>query len=141
MRRLPGVADSLPLPFPTHPYTPPWIRAGTTLERLGDPLDARTPALFVVPSYMARDSVANARRRAADPALATASAHPLGVHRLTRVRLTLPDRSRSEAVAALARSGVLDVAPGTEPLLELTFDGGGRGRRDLRPDLPLILRY
>jgi hypothetical protein len=141
LRRRPGISDTLPLPFPTERYTPPWVRAGTAIERLGDFLDPAAPALFVVPAYMARDSTVVARLLASNPALAATLAHPLGVRRLTGVRLILPERSRNGAVGSLATAGVLVVTSGTEPTLELTFDGGRRGRRDLRPGLPLVVRY
>ena len=42
----------------------------------------------------------------------------------------------------LAHLGLAKVERGKEWLVEITLDGGRKGQvRDLRPDLPLVLRY
>lgn len=141
LRRHRGIDDSLPLPLPARPYAPEWVRAGAPILRLTDALDPAVPVLFVVPNYMVRDSAVIAERMARDASYAARLAHPLGVRRLTRIRLMLPTRSRSEGVDALVHGDVFDLSSSESPVLELTFDYGHQRLRDFRPDLPLIIRY
>ncbi|MEG4005571.1 VOC family protein [Microcoleus sp. Pol11C1] len=69
--------------------------------------------------------------------------HPLGVKKLTSVKIAVDrDKELSEAVSLLDRNGVVAIERGTSPLLELTFDGGIKGKIvDARPTLPMRLLY
>lgn len=133
-----------PLPFPTRSYRFEWLREGTTIERLGSATDTLAPRLFVVPDYLAvEDSAALAARVREDPRFAALLEHPVGVRRLTGVRVTVADPGGlTDATRLLTESAVVQVVAGAEPLLELTFDSARRGRQaDLRPTLPLLVRY
>ncbi len=46
------------------------------------------------------------------------------------------------AFTYLEKAGIFKDCPGDEWAVEVTFDGGRKTqKKDLRPDLPLILRY
>lgn len=142
LHRTSGASERLP--FPTRPYRPEWVREGTAIERLGAATDTLAPRLFVVPDYLAvEDSVALAARVREDPEFAALLEHTVGVRRLTGVRVTVADPGGlTDATRLLTESAVAQVVLGPEPLLELTFDSARRGRQaDLRPTLPLLVRY
>ena len=92
--------------------------------------------LFIMPADRAVTSWIG-RYRARNPDLFV---HPLGVQRITRLVVRGPPTQRPGAAN-------LDVQPvqfeeAAEPLLIVEFDGGrAGGNRDLRPALPLILRW
>jgi hypothetical protein len=67
----------------------------------------------------------------------------LGVRTLTGVKITLnSDKELTNAVALLDRNSIVAIERGTTPLLELTFDGGTKGKiLNARPMLPILLRY
>ena len=141
LRRRVGGPDSLP--FPTERMPPaPWMRPGTAMHLVTTPADPLAPGVFVVPRYMALTGwIDGARQR--DTAFAASLRHPLGVRRMTGVRVvvTHPD-GMPPTVRLLRDAGVVHVERGAEPLVELTFDGGSRGAsKDLRPELPLVIRY
>lgn len=133
-----------PFPFSTRPYRPEWLREGTAIERLGVAADTLAPRLFIVPDYLAvEDSAALAARMREDPTLAALLDHPVGVRRLTGVRITVSDRrGLTEPTQLLTESAVAEFKVGERPLLELTFDSARREEEvDLRPTMPLVLRY
>jgi len=140
LRRLAGGPDSLP--FPTERMAPqPWMPPGTEMHLVTTPADSVAPGVFVVPRGMALTGWIDRVRR--DTAHASLLQHPLGVHRVTAVRVvvTRPD-GLPPNVRLLRDAGVFQVEQGSSPLVELTFDGARRGgTRDFRPALPLVIRY
>jgi hypothetical protein len=69
--------------------------------------------------------------------------HPLGLGEMTSLTITVPGAQAWSAAALAARdAGLVSLVHGAEPLLEIGFDGGVRGRsHDFRPALPLVLRW
>ena len=69
--------------------------------------------------------------------------HPIGSRRITAIRLISPKTYQPIAsLKYLQTQHVLSIKQGDQWLLELTFDGGKRKKsKDLRPDLPIVIRY
>jgi len=68
--------------------------------------------------------------------------HAAGFREITRVLIGCPAVAENSVTSAMARSGVIALRTGTEPLLELEFDAGRRASSlDFRPALPLIFRW
>jgi hypothetical protein len=103
--------------------------------------DSLAPGVFVVPRYMALTGWIEQAQR--DTAFAANLRHPLGVRRVTGVRVVVTHSDGIPPnVRLLHAAGVLQVDQGADPLVELTFDGGSRGAtKDFRPELPLVIRY
>jgi hypothetical protein len=139
LRRRADAADALP--FPTERMPPePWMRPGMEMRLVTTRADSLAPGVFVVPRDMALTGWIERVRR--DTARAALLRHPLGVRRVTAVRVVTHPDGMPPNVRLLRDAGVLRVEAGPRPLLELTFDGGSRGAtKDLRPELPLVLRY
>jgi hypothetical protein len=118
------------LELPTWSITPGWLPPGAAIEMLTPRDDTTSPSLFVMPPELVSPE-------------ATSSHHPLGVERVTAVRLITPSGYQPiEALRYVTRAGVLQTGSGEAWLAQLTFDGGARGQsKDLRPELPLVLRY
>ncbi|MBF6023338.1 VOC family protein [Lysobacter niastensis] len=121
------------LPLQGWTISPAWLRPGTAIEILTPRDDRVSPSLFVVPGYLAVS--ADASR--------AVPRHPLGVRKVTSVRVTTPPGYVPiDAMRYYTSLGLVQTQPGPEWMLELTFDGGKQGaERDLRPELPLVLRY
>jgi len=70
-------------------------------------------------------------------------AHPLGVKKLTDVKITITgEQDLSDTPAYLAESGIITIERGISPLLELTFDHGYTGKLlDARPVLSVLIKY
>jgi hypothetical protein len=123
------------LPFPTWTWTADWMPKGSVMEMLTPREDTRSPALFVEP--LALSSLGEQAARAA------LYHHPIGVRRITAVQLVSP--KTYEPIAALTylqKQSLLRTKPGDEWVVELTFDDGKQEKsKDLRPDLPLVIRY
>jgi hypothetical protein len=138
MRRI--TKDDPKFPFPTWTVSPGWLPSGSSIEILTARDDTKSPSLFVTPRALAVDPKTDAK--GARGPLST-FVHPLGVKRLTAVRLFTPSAYKPvEAFEYLRTSGVIGVTPGPEWAVELTFDGGARKKtKDLRPDLPLVVKY
>jgi hypothetical protein len=67
--------------------------------------------------------------------------HPAGIREITAVTLTTPVSFPSTVSERMISNGILSTRPGTEYLLEIEFDGGGRNKSvDFRPRLPLVFR-
>lgn len=130
-------------PFPTWTISMPWMPAGSGIEILTAREDTRSPSLFVEPQSLAVDEAKNRTAIQKKSPDAAVFQHPLGVQRITGVHLVSPgDYQPVTAVTYLEKLHIVSVQPGKEWLLELTFDGGKQGEsKDLRPDLPLIIRY
>lgn len=132
LHRTPEAPDSLPFAgtreYDTH------LEPGSFYFSFETTDDAE-PEVFVVPEYMAWSTLVG-RLRDQNP---TALEHPLRLTQLTDV--TIHTRVVPATVDDARLSNVHFVRSAT-PMLELTFDGGRQGQAlDLRPGLPLILRY
>ncbi|MDJ0690245.1 MAG: hypothetical protein QNJ41_17255 [Xenococcaceae cyanobacterium MO_188.B32] len=97
------------------------------------------PICCVVPHYVA---VRNRLSRV----LATSEQNltqSLGIRQLTRVKLKVSSESIfTTPLLSLVTQNILDIEYRQHPLLELIFDHGDRQRRlDLRPLLPIVLKY
>jgi hypothetical protein len=124
MRRRSGIPDALP--FPTRPFTAPWLKPGTQIRVLGGVNDAG-PDFFVVPDSMAHQGTAS---------------HSLGIRRLTGAQLIVPSAGMTEAAQLVNASGLAEIKEGSKPALALSFDAAPRQRTlDLRPLLPVTLAY
>lgn len=136
IRRAPQTPDKLP--FATWSIRTEWMPPGATLEIITPKADVLAPAISVVPRIMAV-----AEGTPADAERAKAIAHPLGARRITALRLVEPPREDPDnPTRILTRYGIAKVEPGKEWLVELTLDGGSKGKvQDLRPELPLLIRY
>jgi len=70
-------------------------------------------------------------------------AHGIPAAEITTVGIGVPGLgARSAAARAVEEIGAVAFAPADDHLMTLTFDGGGRGAGDdLRPELPVVLRW
>lgn len=115
-------------PVPTWSIAPPWLAPGEAIVMLTPRDDASSPSLSV---HADKDEPPRDTR------------HPIGVRRVTGVRLITPESYEPiDALKYVRDAGVLTFDRGSEWLVELTFDNGRRHEtKDLRPDLPLRIRY
>jgi hypothetical protein len=122
-------------PFPTWSTHPEWLPAGSDIVILTPRDDTHSPSLFVTPRALA-DPEKQAK-------LAARFHHPLGIRQITAIRLFFPGTYQPiPPLGYLQKQDLLDAKPGDGWLVELTFDGGrSKKSNDLRPDLPLIVRY
>lgn len=141
LRRTSDVKDTFP--FPTWTVSMPWMPAGSGIEILTARDDTRSPSIFVEPPALAVDETKNIAAIRTKSADASVFQHPLGVQRITAVRLISPSSYQpAPAVSYLEKLGVIARRSGGEWLLEVVFDDGKNGSsKDLRPDLPLRIRY
>jgi len=130
------------MPSTTWSVSPEWLKP-YKMDILTAREDAKSPSLFAKPSKRSTDEAAN--RKAAMPGSSRYEEfhHPNGAKRITGVRLiTPPGYQPVEALKFVRDAGVLSYTPGKEWLVELTFDTGSQGKtKDLRPTLPLLIRY
>jgi hypothetical protein len=133
VRRLAGAPDVFP--FPTFKVTAPWISDGKFIEILS-PRDTPAVLRLFVPAHPSIGPDA-------DPVDPATRIHPNKTHRLTAVRVIAPSADALPPAARfLADHGAATFDVGTEWLLEVTLDDGDqRITRDLRPTLPLLIRY
>jgi hypothetical protein len=116
-----------PAPFETWKYRAPYLPSDVSIEvAIGTSLSE--PELFYI-------SAARRPRQPID--------HALPVRELSRVEVQLPGGGpRSEALRSVQAAGLVEVRAGDDFLMELGFDDEAAGRRaDLRPELPLALRW
>ncbi len=103
---------------------------------LRQPAETLAPDMFIMPKDRAVPAWID-RFRSRRP---ERFAHPAGMHRITRVVIHETAAQRPQAAGLDIR--LVRFVEGTEPLLEVEFDGGGQGkRRDLRPALPIVLSW
>jgi len=133
LRRVPGSSDALP--FPIWSWTADWMPKGSVMEMLTPRDDTRSPALFIEPRALTDPGEQAAR--------ASLYHHPLGCRRITAIGLVSPKTYQPIApLKYLQAQHILGLEQGDQWLLVLTFDGGKRKQsKDLRPDLPIIVRY
>lgn len=138
MRRT--TAEDPKFPFPSWSVSPGWLPSGSAIEILTTRDDTKSPSLFLTPRALAVDPKTDAKG-ARGPA--SVFVHPLGVKRLTGVRLVAPAAYKAvEPLEYLRKAGVIGLKTGSEWTIELTFDGGAKGKsKDLRPSLPLVIHY
>ena len=131
-----------PLPFPTWTIAPNWMPAGTAIEILTARDDTKSPSFFIEPSVLSVKEEANRKIDKADPK-AMAFQHPIGVDRITEIRLVRPNGYQPAPVFTfLEKAGIFKSSDGPEWAAEITFDGGRKNEtRDLRPGLPLVIHY
>lgn len=97
------------------------------------------PLCFVIPNSIALTQWLDRTSDAHQYLLA----HPLGVKQLTDIKITIDSvKNLTSTVSMLCHSNLVEIGQGMAPLLELVFDEGGQGQcLDLRPSLPVLLRY
>lgn len=142
LRRRAGAAGAIP--FPTRKYWAEWMQLDTFIESATSSSRVREPMFFVVPEYMAVPSPEKLRPLLeSKPELQKLFSHPLGARNLTGVKITVSGVGRlSLTASSLSKNGIVTIENGKAPVLELTFDGGSRGKSlDARPTLPIILKY
>lgn len=123
------------LPFPTWSVTAAWLPAGSSIEMLTPRDDTHSPSLFIAPKALTDASEQAAR--------ASRYHQAEGAQRITSVRLLSPRTYQPiDALAYLTKQKALEAGQDKEWLVEVTFDGGKKKKsKDLRPDLPLVVRF
>lgn len=123
------------LPFPSWEYKPPYLPPNVPIHVADNALFPHEPFVFLYPLGVRPDSKAISTR---EPLI-----HPNGAKEVTSVKITMPvDNRYSEAVSSLNELGLTTFLEGPEYLMELILDHGRQGGvLDLRPDLPLMLKW
>jgi hypothetical protein len=127
----PGVGGA---PFPGWEYRPAYLPASLAIH-VGAGVPASEPWWFYLAFGRRPDDPGWSPRQPLD--------HPAGVREVTGVRLAGPGLGAPSGVArAVAAAWPVGLAEAPDHLGEVTFDEGGLGRAvDLRPALPLVLRW
>lgn len=118
-------------PFPTWPYRAPYLPPGFVIEiAVGTPITE--PELFYLRFGRSPRDV---RREPIE--------HALPLAEISQVSIGIPALGAPSPSARSAEAtGVLSLAPANDYVMGLTFDQGARGKAvDLRPELPLVLRW
>ena len=136
-------AEEIVLPFPTKKYRADWMRPDTFIDIAESATDVKEPFFFVVPAYLKAPTIEQVRKISdSQPDLLKMFAHALGVHRLTGVKVTSKSRGFSKTALLISRNGLVSLKPGNTDFAQLVFDQGAQGKfLDLRPTLPLVLKY
>jgi len=131
-----------PVPLPVWQIAPPWMPAGSAIVVLTPREDTTSPSMSIHPRPLPVPEDAN-EALISERGNADLLVHPIGVQRVTGVRLFAPVSYRPiPAVNYLRQQGVFDLDTGSEWAVELTFDGGAQRKfKDFRPELPLLIRY
>src|SRR5438552_9426013 len=99
-----------PLPFPTWTIAPDWMPKGTAIEILTARDDTKSPSFFIEPPVLAVKEEANRKLAENDPKRA-AFEHPIGVERITELRLVRPKGYQPVAAFTyLEKSGIFKVS-------------------------------
>jgi glyoxalase-like protein len=127
-------------PFETWEVGAEWMEPGTAMVML-TPRGSRATNIAVHPN--GTDEAANRRAIEAGGEAAAMFLHPNGARRLTAVRVTSAGADGLPASAGyVEQAGAAEFRAGTEWLMEVTLDDGRAGQqRDLRPTLPMIVRW
>lgn len=126
----PGDAVERDPPFPAWAYHPPYLPPPLAID-VAEPTLLGEPGFFHIRFARPPDAV-NAQPRA----------HRLAVSRITAVEIALPGGVRSPAARAVEALGLVTFRESDEHLLTVAFDGATAGASaDLRPELPLVLRW
>jgi hypothetical protein len=112
------------------------LRPGTSYVLLRQPDESLAVAMFIVPDYLAVTSwLQHYMIKQPD-----VFKHPMGARRVTRVLIRGRPNQRPRAAALEPR--LIQFEEASNPLVVVELDDGRqRQTRDLRPLLPLILRY
>ena len=127
LRPAAGSAGEAPAPFPAWRYAPSYMPAGLTID-VAEGTSLSEPEIFYL----------GIQRGAALARAAEAGAAP---KMLTTVNVAGPLGSLSAAARALQAAGLVSFREAEGFSMELGLDAGDRGRADLRPELPLLLRW
>ncbi|MEP7326115.1 MAG: hypothetical protein ABI836_09225 [Gemmatimonadota bacterium] len=123
------------LGLPVRLDSAPHLGPGNYYVLLRQPAESLAADLFIMPPRQAVTSWLS-RFKSSEPDL---FAHPLGVHRITRVSLHGEPANRPRAADLDLR--LVHFEPAESRYLEVEFDGGQQGQTwDLRPAIPLVLR-
>ena len=136
------VGPDAPLPFPTWKIAADWMPAGTAIEVLTPRDDTKSPSFFIEPPPLAVREDANRKLGKNDPKRALFQ-HPIGVERVTAIRIIRPVQYEPTSVFTyFEKAALIKATEGKEWAIEITFDGVRKAQtKDLRPDLPLVLHY
>ena len=127
LRPADGDAEVKP-PFESDSYRPEYMPAGATIEIARGTLLSEPEIFFL---GFQRDR-ARLGREPID--------HGPPLRNLKRVTVWTPAEP-SPPARAIADTGLFDLRHGDAHLMELAFADARRGQADLRPDLPLVLRW
>jgi hypothetical protein len=117
-----------PLPFPGWPYAADYLPGGTHFH-IGENSGRLEEPLCIVMPHGFRST---ARQTDPRPPFTT----------VTSIRIGMPATQPSAVLAAINGIAPLSIALGHPHLMELEFDAGAAGQeRDIRPTLPLIVRW
>lgn len=126
--------EPVELPFETRAYRPPYLPDPLQIDVAENPGHPAEPLLFHTSFGVRPDAYPSERKQPLE--------HPAGFGEVTQIRICLPGRAVSEAMKVIEESGLVKLSPGDAHLLEVTFDGGARGKAtDFRPGLPLFFRW
>jgi hypothetical protein len=115
-------------PFRSVSYRPPYLPVGAAIE-IATGTRLSEPEVFHL--GFQRDRA----RLGKEP-----TDHEPPLRYLRRVSITTP-AVPSEAARRIAEAGFFELRQGEAHLMELSFDDARRGHADLRPQLPLVLRW
>jgi hypothetical protein len=121
--------DPVPTPpFGAWEYAPPYLPEGNAFLMGANSDVLSEPLIFVLPWSRA-------------PSWDVPD-HPSGARKITRVSLAPISEHPSGVFSGFLGLGLVASSHGTSTLLELELDEVGQGREcDLRPELPLVLRW
>lgn len=131
--------ESGELPFPVRHYWSEWMQPNTIIEFAQTVTNASEPMYFVLPEYI---SVGSSATQARLKETLKSSPHRLGVSRVTDLKMVTTGSRLTSTSETLRRGGVVQVELGKTPLAVLSFDNVRQNKTvDLRPKLPLLLKY
>jgi hypothetical protein len=121
-------------PFPHWEYTPGYLPPGMKID-MGEDVPLSEPTWFFIAQATAPDAYPIERQQPLN--------HAAGLNNISSATLTMPGAEHLSAPATAARdTGQVRFKVGNEHLMEIVFDENSQGKtQDLRPHLPLILRY
>jgi len=112
--------------YPTWRYQAEYLPPASYMVVAESPETLAEPCLVIMPSTMR-----NGRQQAG-----------MNARSLSSLRLTVPASTFSASLAHVAALDALHIRSGKEHLLEIEFANGASGTcADLRPQLPLLVRY
>jgi hypothetical protein len=116
-------------PFDSWSYRPHYMPPGLSIE-----VAQATP--LAGPEFFSLGFQRDRARIGQEPV-----SHDLPIGCLTGVTVWRPAGGDSQAGRALQEAGLVEFYDADHYLLELRFDDASKGRADLRPTLPLVLRW
>jgi hypothetical protein len=121
-------AEATP-PFASWPYRPQYLPDRVAIDvALGTPLEG--PEFFYL-----------GFQRGSGRASQQPTNHELPCHVITGVTVHRPPAGHSPIAAAVEAAGIASFRDADQYLLELRFADASRGASDLRPELPLVLKW